>query len=147
MRIILTIITYKSKIAYVIHIVSIIRKTWFFDCGRSWFFDTCRRRRTIRLDSDFDVSANDSYITGLLGNFNILNRNGSIPKDTADSIRLEAKSPVKPSSNTVSKLEGLDGLDVAIILVGKTINLVTSVDKVEVDSDYSSCQEFNPIFT
>lgn len=114
-------------------------ETWFVDFGRSWFFDLVGRPGKIRLSSNIDVRLNSNIDSILKSNVNTLkNRIGSIPKDTADLIRLEAKSTVKTSSNTVSKLEALESLDVTCVLVSKAVNLIAFIDKLEVNTNCST---------
>lgn len=114
-------------------------ETWFFDFGRSWFFDLVGCPGKIRLSSNVDVRLNSNIDNILKSNVNTLkNRIGSIPKDTADLIRLEAKSTVETSSNTVSKLEALESLDVTSVLVGKAVNLITFLDKGKLNVDGST---------
>ena len=122
-------------------------ETWFVDFGRSWFFDLVGRPGKIRLSSNVDVRLSSNVDSILKSNVNTLwNKIGSIPKDTAEIIRLEAKSTVKTSSNTVSKLEALESLDVASVLVGKAVNFVTFLDKGKLNIDGSTSEQLNPIF-
>lgn len=123
-------------------------ETWFFDFGRSWFFDLVGRPGKIRLSSNVDVRLSSNVDSILKSNVNTLkNRIGSIPKDTADLIRLEAKSTVETSSNAVSKFEALESLDVACVLVGEAVNLITCLDKGKLNVDGSTSEQLNPILT
>lgn len=112
---------------------------WFFDFIRSWFFDFIRRVKSIKI------------ICGNSGTFKLTTTTtmsaDDTTKGTVSKRRLEAKSTVKTSSNTVIKAKTLDSLDVTCVLVGVAVNLIVSVHKLEINSHSSTREEFNPILT
>lgn len=125
------IITYQNIIAYLMFFCWC--NIWFFDFGRSWFFDSSSRAKKTKV------------IVSSKTNFPLTRSCGSTPKDTTANILFEAESTVETSSNTVSERELCDSLDVAGVLVGVAVNLVVSVVEGEVNSDCSTGEQLNPI--
>ena len=103
---------------------------WFFDFVRSWFFDFIRRVKSSKI------------ICGNSGTFKLTTTTtmnaDDTTKGTVSKRKLEAKSTVKTSSNTFIKTKTLDSLDVTCVLVGVTVNLIVSIDKLEINIDFST---------
>ena len=112
---------------------------WFFDFVRSWFFDFIRRVKSNKIICGNSGTVKVTTIT-------TMNADDTM-KGTVSKRRLEAKSTVKTSSNSIIKTKALDSLDVTCVLVGVTVNLIVCVHKLEINSHSSTCEEFNPILT
>ena len=112
---------------------------WFFDFGRSWFFDFIRRVKSSKI-----ICGNSGTIK--VTTTTTMNADDAT-KDTISKRTLEAKSTVETSSNTFIKTKTLDSLDVTCVLVGKTVNLIVCIDKLEINSNGGTSEQLNPILT
>ena len=104
---------------------------WFFDFIRSWFFDFIRKVKSSKIICGNSGTIKVTTITTMNAD--------DTTKGTVSKRRLEAKSTVKTSSNSIIKTKALDSLDVTCVLVGVAVNFLISLNKLEVNGHSSTC--------
>ena len=62
-------------------------------------------------------------------------------------VLLDAMEHNKKEKEILAKLEALESLDIASVLVGIAVYFVTTIDKSKINRNGGTCEQFNPIFT